>query len=92
MEKKNLIFNLADSIGKKVFKLSLNLPQRLQFLLGEQIRRASLSIVLNIVEGGARVSETEKKQFLNFSFDSLKETKYLLYFAKNLDLIGEKRF
>lgn len=60
MENKNLLFNLADNIGKKVFKISLNLPQKLQFSLGEQIRKASLSIVLNIGEGGARVSKKKK--------------------------------
>lgn len=92
MEDKNLLFNLADKISKDSFEITLDFPQKFQFSLADQLRRASLSIVLNIVEGGARISKKEKKQFLNIAFGSLKETKYLLYFAKDLDLINRDDF
>lgn len=91
--KKNcLIFELADKLIKKIYKKTLNFPQKYQFSIGEQLRRASLSVILNIVEGGARKSNKEKKQFINISFGSLKETKYLLYFSKELLLIDEDEF
>ncbi|GIW64684.1 MAG: hypothetical protein KatS3mg092_0617 [Patescibacteria group bacterium] len=92
MEKKNLLFNLADNITKKTFKLTLDFPQKFQYSLGDQLRRSCLSIVLNIVEGGARLSQKEKKQFLNIAFGSLKETKYLLYFSNDLRLIKKEDF
>lgn len=92
MENKNLLFNLADKISKKTFRLTLDFPQKFQYSLADQLRRSSLSIVLNLVEGGARISQKEKKQFLNIAFGSLKETKYLLYFAKEFDLIKDEEF
>lgn len=92
MENKNLLFNLADTISKKTFKITLNFSQKVQYSLGDQLRRASLSVVLNVVEGGARISHKEKRQFLNIAFGSLKETKYLLYFAKEFNLIKNEEF
>jgi len=90
MEKKNLLFQLADKISKEGFKISLLLENEFQYSLGDQLRRSSLSIVLNIVEGGTRISLKEKRQFLNIAFGSLRETKYLLYFIKELSLINGK--
>jgi len=90
MERKNLLFQLADKISKEGFKISLLLENKFQYSIGDQLRRSSLSIVLNIVEGGARISLKEKHQFLNIAFGSLKETKYLLYFINELSLIKDK--
>lgn len=89
MEDKNLLFKLADDISKESFKITLSFPKKFQFSLADQLRRSSLSIVLNIVEGGARISTKEKKHFLSIAFGSLKETKYLLYFCKEFS-IGEE--
>ncbi|MEK7633843.1 MAG: four helix bundle protein [Patescibacteria group bacterium] len=89
---KNLLFEKADPIAKEIFKLTLNFDHKLQFSIGDQLRRSSLSVVLNIVEGGARKSPKEKKQFLNITFGSLKETKYLIYFCHDLKLIDNKIF
>jgi four helix bundle protein len=49
-----------------------------------QIRRAALSIPTNIVEGCSRKGDKEFAHFLNISFASLSEVKYLIYFSKNL--------
>lgn len=88
MIEKNLLFNLADRIAKKVYKATFEFPQKFQFSIGEQLRRACLSIVLNIVEGGARIFLKEKRQFLNIAYGSLKETKYLINFCNELNLIN----
>src|SRR5437762_2678881 len=87
---KNLLLKLSNKLTKKTDRITLNFPYRLQSSIGDQLRRACLSIVLNIVEGGARVSPKERKQFLNISYSSLKETKYLIYFAYDLKLIEEE--
>ena len=42
-----------------------------------QLRRASLSVPTNIVEGYARKSKKELKQFINIALGSYAETKYL---------------
>ncbi|MBI2476291.1 MAG: four helix bundle protein [Candidatus Taylorbacteria bacterium] len=46
-----------------------------------QLRRASLSIILNYVEGYARGRDKVHKNFLEISYGSLKESKYLLHFS-----------
>ncbi len=87
MEKKYLLFDKADSFVKKIYRFTLKFPQKYQFSIGEQLRRASLSIILNIVEAGARKSIKENRHLLSIAFGSLKETKYLLYFSNELSLI-----
>lgn len=70
----------AKPISKAIYLLTLTLPQIHQFSIGEQLRRSSLSISLNITEAGARKNIGEKKQLLNVAFGSLKETVFLLEF------------
>lgn len=84
---RSLLFEIADELVKTVYKETLNYSYKYQSSIGDQLRRASLSVVLNIVEGGARHSLKEKRQSLNIAFGSLKETKYLIYFSRELSLI-----
>ena len=84
----NLLFTLADPLAKEIYKFTFLLSQKYQFSIGEQLRRSSLSVVLNIVEGYARKSDKEKKHFYHISFGSLKETQYLLKFIEDLELIS----
>ncbi len=89
---RNNLFEKADPLVREIYRITLNLPQKFQYSLADQLRRSSLSIVLNIVEGGARRSEKEKRQFMNIAFGSLKETKYLIYFASNFELIEKTKY
>lgn len=91
----------ADLFAHCVYKLSRKLPKEEIFGLISQIRRAALSVPLNITEGFARQNSKEYKRFLEIAYGSLKETKYLLFFIyhegyiskddyqKNIDLSEE---
>lgn len=57
--------------------------------LMNQIRRASLSIVLNIAEGFERRSDREFAYFLNIAKGSAGETRAILYVAKDLGYIDD---
>lgn len=62
--------------------------------LKDQIRRAAISVMLNIPEGFCRKSHKEFKQFLFFSHGSLGEVQSALYIALdqkyiNLELFNE---
>ncbi len=46
-----------------------------------QLRRAALSVILNYIEGYARGGDKTHKNFLQISYASLKESKYLLEFS-----------
>lgn len=82
----------AHLIAKEVYLFSFKLAQKHQFSVGEQLRRAILSVPLNITEGNARLSDKEKRQFLNIAFGSLKEAKYILFFCKDISLLDEKKY
>ena len=54
------------------------LPQRVQFSIGEQLRRAATSIVANIAEGSAKNTRRSERNFYDTARDSLAETVGLL--------------
>lgn len=86
------MFELADEISQSIYKTTLDFPYKYQSSIGDQLRRAGLSIVLNIVEGGAKKSDKEKTQYRRISFASLKETKYLVYFSHKMKLINDSYY
>lgn len=64
-----------------VYKLSKNFPREELYGVISQLRRAALSVILNYIEGFARIGEASYKNFLKISYGSLKESKYLLEFS-----------
>ena len=46
-----------------------------------QLRRASLSVALNYIEGFARRSKAVNKNFADIAYGSLQESKYIVKFA-----------
>ncbi|MBI2252902.1 MAG: four helix bundle protein [Armatimonadetes bacterium] len=77
----NLCFNLTKEFDNKI-----------QFSLGDQLRRASLSIVTNIAEGVGRKHEKEKKQFFQTSLASCFECVAILTICTNQKQINEEKF
>ena len=65
-----------------------DLPRKEQFSLGEQIRRASLSISCNIAEGSGRKGKKEAIYFYNVAKGSVYETVSLLEVMKNKGYVG----
>jgi len=57
-----------------------------------QSRRAALSIILNYIEGYARRKKLVVVNFLEISYGSLKECKYLLHFSWKENYIDEKEY
>ena len=79
----------ADELAHLVYPLTYKFPQEEKFALGDQIRRAVVSVPTNLIEGIARGGEKEKRQFANISYGSLKETSYLVTFAYKEGLIKD---
>lgn len=57
-----------------------------------QLRRASVSIMLNFVEGFARFKPKVKLNFFEISYGSLSECKYIIYLAKDKEWINSKEY
>ena len=78
---------------KLVYGLSSNFPKEEIYGSVSQIRRAALSVILNYVEGYARRRSEDCKVYKNFieiSYGSLKESKYLLFFSYDMGYIDEE--
>jgi len=72
----------ADQFAFKVYQATKGFPKEEIYGLTSQLRRSALSVPLNIIEGYARIGRKEYSHFLQISFASLKEAKYLLFFSK----------
>lgn len=77
----DLLFSKADDLTQFVYELTYTFPKEELFGITSQLRRAVLSLPLNITEGYARRSEQDYRRFLDIAYGSLKEVKYLLYFS-----------
>ncbi|WP_182870212.1 four helix bundle protein [Stieleria mannarensis] len=78
-------FELADQLVMSVYSATRTFPKDEMFGLTSQLRRASVSIASNIVEGCARNSEADFLRFLDMAFGSIREVEYQLTIAKRLE-------
>lgn len=81
MKYHEVLKKLMDEYVHFIYDITQNFPKEEMFGVISQIRRSSLSIVLNYIEGFARKRKNVMKNFLEISYGSLKESKYLLYFS-----------
>ena len=81
------VWQAADRLAHEVFSITQRFPRSYLYDLGSQLRRAALSVPANIAEGSASVHSKELMQSLNVARRSLAETRYLLLFAREENLI-----
>ena len=86
------IYHLSYDFTLQVYKITEKFPDFEHKNISQQIRRAVVSIPLNIAEGSSRRSNREFLQFLTYGFGSAKEVEVLLNLAKDLNYISEKKF
>lgn len=75
-----------------VYKITARFPAGEQFGLTNQIRRAAISIALNIAEGSAKGSDADFRRFLKMAQGSLHETVTGFYIAQDQKLVNQKQF
>ena len=83
------VFHKSDELVVLVYRLTRDFPDE-RFGLRAQLRRASLSIPTNIVEGCARDSRRDYIRFLDIALGSSAETDYLLHAATMLGFLKEE--
>ena len=82
----------ARGLVKEVYRVTSTGKISKDFGLSDQIRRASLSVMLNIAEGYARRTNKEFAQFLFHAHGSVAEIQSGLYVALDLQYISQETF
>lgn len=79
-------------LRKEINKLVKTFPKDEQYILSDQIRRAVLSVVLQIAEGSNRKTEKDKNLFINRALTSLDEVVACLDCACDDDYINKVQY
>lgn len=67
------VYQDAKDLNKRIVRITNKFPKDFEYLK-KQIRRSSLSVVLNIAEGSAKVSDKDFNRYLENSMGSVNET------------------
>ncbi len=88
--KKLVVWQKADILAFEVYKATEKFPRSELFGITSQLRRAALSVAVNIVEGYGRKTNAEFSRFLDISLGSLAETEYLIEFSERLGYFSKE--
>ena len=81
------VYSFSKKFILECYKLTKHFPSDEKFGMISHIRRAALSVPLNIAEGSSRKSEIERKRFYEISRGSIVEIDAALDVAKELNYI-----
>jgi four helix bundle protein len=83
---------MSHEFAKAVYHATESFPKSERYGIVSQMRRASLSVPTNIVEGTAKRGPRECRRFLDIAWGSLAEMWYLLLFSEEMQfLTAEQR-
>ena len=86
------VWKLAREFVKVIYTITKDFPKDEMFGLTSQMRRASLSILLNITEGSDRKSDKEFIRFLRIAYTSMEEVIAACYVSLDQKYISQERF
>ncbi|WP_368389496.1 four helix bundle protein [Tannerella sp.] len=86
------VWQVSRVFVKEVYQLLQKFPDFELYNITSQIRRAAVSVPLNIAEGTARQSFKEQSRFTEIAYGSLLEVYCSLLLAKDLNYIREDDF
>jgi len=85
------VYTDVKEFHKLVVKLTAKFPKDFDYLV-RQVRRSSLSIILNIAEGSAKNSDKDFNRYLLNSLGSVNETLAGFEVAKDFNLVSVQEF
>lgn len=86
------VYKEARLLVREVYILLEKFPKSETYALGDQLRRAVVSVPSNIAEGSGRSSVKEKIHFSEIAYGSLTETLCQLDIAHDLNYITKEEF
>ena len=84
------IFKSANILVIRIYQVTKTFPKDELYGLVSQMRRASVSVATNIVEGCGRRTESEFNRFLDIAFGSVRELGYLIELSTSLGYLKEQ--
>jgi four helix bundle protein len=82
------IYSISKTFLFECYKLTKSLPIEEKFGMISQIRRAALSVHLNIAEGASRKSVVERKRYYEIARGSVIEIDAALDIAKEIEYLN----
>lgn len=89
MYKKLEIWHDSVTLIKDIYQLCEEMPKSEEYNLKSQLKRASVSVALNIAEGKNRKTSKDFAHFLNLASSSLAEVDAILSICTELNFIQE---
>ena len=85
------VYQKANSLNITILKF-LHRSKNIDPFLKDQLKRATLSIVLNLAEGTGRISKAEKKRFYTIARSSVFECVAILEVLKDCGILDKESF
>ncbi len=85
------VYSLAEDFVIRIYRVTQTFPKEEVYGITSQLRRASLSIPLNVAEGFGRFHYNDRLQFLYNARGSLVEVKSLLRICTSLGYIDTQK-
>jgi len=73
------VYHHTKQFTLECYKVTKLLPADEKFAMVQQLRRASLSVLLNLAEGASRKSLAERKRYYEISSGSLTRSRYFYW-------------
>ncbi len=81
------VWDDAMTLAVEVYQATARFPAQERFGLTAQLRRAAISIVTNIAEGGARRGARQLRAFLDIAYGSTRECEVLVMLARTVGIL-----
>lgn len=81
------VYKYSEALTLECYQITRYFPPDERFAMVQQIRRAALSVHLNLAEGASRKSMAERKRFFEISRGSVIEVDTALHIAVSLNYI-----
>ena len=86
------VWKLSYDLSLQIYEYSKSFPENERYGLTSQLRRAVLSIPINVAEGAGRSSNKDFAHFVQIAIGSANEVECELMLAKDLHFITEEIF
>ena len=87
-----LVWKESIDLIKFVYQITATFPENEKYGIVSQMKRAVISITLNIAEGAARKTKKDFNHFLNISEGSLSEIDAIAEISLELSLISKETY